>query len=468
MILKFYKNIKMKKQNISKLIIVLIASVLLQSCFVAKDYKTPEVKTTDLYRTDKALDSTTIASISWDKLFTDTYLNEYIKEGLTNNYDVQIALESLKAAEASMKQSKTGNIPTLTGNASWLHQEYKDSDNYNQYELSGALSWEADIWGKIRSNKRAAVASYLQTVSVQQAIETQIVASIASTYYQLLALDAQVKIAEKTLINRNESIETIKALKDAGSVNEVSVKQTEAQKYATEIILKDLKYNVKIVENTLCILLGRSPSTIARNTFEAQEITADIVVGVPALLLSNRPDVIAAELNFRRSFELTNVARSNFYPSLTVNASGGFQNIELEDWFNTKSLFASVLTGLTQPIFNQRKIKTNYEIAQANQQKAYLEFKQTLLLAGKEVSDVLADYKNETEKLTIRKNQLEVLTQAADYSDELLQYGMVNYLEVLTAKDNALNTELAYVTNKYNQMDAIITLYRALGGGVNK
>jgi NodT family efflux transporter outer membrane factor (OMF) lipoprotein len=465
MILKFYKNIKMKKQNILKLVVILIASVLLQSCFVAKNYKSPEVETANLYRTDQALDSISLASVSWDKLFTDSFLQQYIKEGLANNYDVQIALESLKAAEASMKQSKTGNLPTLTGNATWLHQSYDNSDNFDQYELSGALSWEADIWGKIRSNKRAAVASYLQTVSAQQAVQTQIVASIASTYYQLLALDAQVKVAKKTLVNRVESVETIKALKESGSVNEVSVKQTEAQKYATEIILKDLKYNVKIVENVLSILLGRSSGIIERSTFDAQKITADVSVGVPALLLSNRPDVVMAELNFRRNFELTNVAKSNFYPSLYVNASGGFQNVELEDWFNTKSLFASMLTGLTQPIFNQRKIKTNYEIAQANQQKAFLEFKQTLLLAGKEVSDVLADYKNETEKLAIRKNQLEALTLAANYSDELLQYGMANYLEVLTAKDNALNTELGYITNKYNQMDAIITLYRALGGG---
>lgn len=455
----------MRKQNIVKLVVVLIASVLLQSCFVAKDYKSPEVETDNLYRTEQALDSTSLASISWDKLFTDSFLQQYIKEGLTNNYDVQIALESLKAAEATMKQSKAGYLPTLTGNATWLNQKFHKSDEYNQYELSGALSWEADIWGKIRSNKRAAVASYLQTVSAQQAIQTQIVASIASTYYQLLALDAQVKVAEKTLINRVESVETIKALKSAGSVNEVSVKQTEAQKYATEIILKDLKYNVKVVENVLSILLSRTPGTIERSTFDAQEINADVEVGVPALLLSNRPDVVAAELNFRRNFELTNVARSNFYPSLYVNASGGFQSIELDDWFDTNSLFSSILTGLTQPIFNQRRVKTNYEIAQANQQKAYLEFKQTLLLAGKEVSDALADYKNETEKLSIRKNQLDVLTQAADYSDELLQYGMVNYLEVLTAKDNALNTELGYITNKYNQMNAIITLYRSLGGG---
>ncbi|NLP58527.1 efflux transporter outer membrane subunit [Lutibacter sp. B1] len=463
----------MRKQNISKLVIVLIASVLLQSCFVAKDYKSPEVETDNLYRTEQALDSTSLASISWDKLFTDSLLQQYIKEGLTNNYDVKIALQNLIAAEENMKQGKLGYFPSINGNASVTRQYYQKNSLYgdffsgsiDQFDFTSKISWEADIWGKIRSSKRASVAKYLQTVAAQQAIQTEIVANIASTYYQLLALDAQVKVAEKTLINRVESVETIKALKTAGIVTEVSVKQTEAQKYATEIILKDLKYNVKVVENVLSILLSRTPGIIERSTFDAQEINADVEVGVPALLLSNRPDVVAAELNFRRNFELTNVARSNFYPSLYVNASGGFQSIELDDWFDANSLFSSILTGLTQPIFNQRRVKTNYEIAQANQQKAYLEFKQTLLLAGKEVSDALADYKNETEKLSIRKNQLDVLTQAADYSDELLQYGMVNYLEVLTAKDNALNTELGYITNKYNQMNAIITLYRSLGGG---
>ena len=454
-----------KQQYIVKILLILVVSITMQSCFVAKDYKSPEEATDNLYRTNEVLDSTSIASISWDKLFTDAYLQQYINEGLSNNYDIQISLETLKASEAALKQAKAGYLPTLTGNATWLNQKFHKSDEYNQYELSGALSWEADIWGKIRSNKRAAAASYLQSVAYQQAVQTQIVSAIASVYYQLLALDAQVNVAEKTLTNRVESIETIKALKNAGNVSEVSVKQTEAQKYATEIILKDLQYNVKVLENALCVLLGRNPGTIERSSFEAQHISTDVAVGVPALLLSRRPDVVAAELNFRRTFELTNVARSNFYPSLYVNASGGFQSIELDDWFDANSLFSSILTGLTQPIFNQRKVKTNYEIAKANQQKAYLEFKQSLLTAGEEVSNALAEYKNETEKLAIRKQQLEALTKAVDYSEELLQYGMANYLEVLTAKDNALNTELSYITNKYNQMNSVITLYRALGGG---
>lgn len=463
----------MRKQQISKLTITVILAAMLQSCFVAKNYESPDVKTDNLFRTTQTLDSTSIASVSWDKLFTDPILQQYINQGLVHNYDIKIALQNLTASEAIMKQGKAGYFPSINGNASVTRQYFQKnslfgdffSGSVDQFDLTAKMSWEADIWGKIRSNKRASVATYLQTVAAQQAIQTQLVANIASTYYQLLALDAQVKVAEETLINRTESIETIKALKTAGIVNEVSVKQTEAQKYATEIILKDLKYSVKIAENTLSILLGNTPQTIERGLFESQEITADIEVGIPALLLSRRPDVVSAELNFRNSFELTNVARSNFYPSLMISASGGFQSVEIKDWFSANSLFSTVITGLTQPIFNQRKIKTNFEIAKANQQKAYLQFEQTLLLAGKEVSDALADYENESEKLVIRKNKLDALKMAADYSDELLQYGMVNYLEVLTAKDDALSTELELINNKYRQMDAVINLYKALGGG---
>jgi NodT family efflux transporter outer membrane factor (OMF) lipoprotein len=455
----------MRKQIISKLAIIVISAALLQSCFVAKNYETPVVETANIYRTEQTLDSASIASVSWDKLFTDSILQEYIHEGLANNFDMKMALQNLLAAEANMKQGKLGQLPSLNGNATWIYEKTKNNKDFNQYEFSGNLSWEADIWGKIRSRKRASIAKYLQTVSAQQAIQTEIVAQIASTYFQLLSLDAQVKVAEETLINRGKGVETIKALKTAGIVSEVSVKQTEAQKYETQIILKDLKYNINVFENTLSILLGKAPNAIKRGLFENQQITANIGAGIPALLLSRRPDVVSAELNFRNYFELTNVAKSNFYPSLTVNAAGGFRSLELKDWFNANSLFSTVITGLAQPIFNQRKIKTNFEIAKANQQKAYLQFEESLLIAGKEVSDALADYNNETEKLVIRKKKLDALKIAANYSDELLQYGMVNYLEVLTAKDNALYTELDLINNKYNQMNAVINLYKALGGG---
>jgi outer membrane protein TolC len=245
----------------------------------------------------------------------------------------------------------------------------------------------------------------------------------------------------------------------------VAVKQTEAQMYAVQIILEDLNFTIKILESSFNQLLGKPASTVARSSFDDQKIDAEIKTGLPSYLLSKRPDVVAAELNFRNAFELTNVARSAFYPSLTLNATGGFQSLELKEWFSTNSLFATLIGGLAQPIFNQRQNKTRLEVAKANQEKAYLMFEKSLLVAGKEVSDALASYNNETKKLSIRKNQVASLKDAANFSDELLQYGMVNYLEVLTAKDNALNTEISYIDNKYKQLNAVIALYKALGGG---
>lgn len=460
------------KQYLSKISILMVVLFVTQACFVAKDYDKPQVNTDKLYRTQQIADSTSLAMMSWDKIFTDQKLQGYIKEAIQNNLDMKIALQNITAAESTLKQSKAGYLPSLNTTATVTHQEFSKNSQFgrlfssiDQYELSGKLAWEADIWGKIRSTKRASFAKYLESTVAKQAIQTELVANVASVYYQLLALDEQIKVVTSSLKNRNTSIEVILALKKSGSVNEVAVQQTEAQKHATQIILEDLKYNVQILENSFNQILGKNSKAVERGLFENQHITAEIKTGLPAFLLSKRPDVVAAELNFRNTFELTNVARSYFYPSLTLNATGGFQSLVLKDWFSTKSLFATLIGGLAQPIYNQRQNKTRLEIAKANQQKAYLQFEKSLLVAGKEVSNALASYENETTKLSIRKQQVESLKKAADYSDELLQYGMVNYLEVLIAKDNALNTEINYIDNKFKQLNAVITLYKALGGG---
>lgn len=456
-----------------KYILVVGSALTLQSCFVAKNYDRPNIDTADLYRTEVvAKDTTSMADMPWQELFTDPILQEHIQKGLENNFDIRTAIQNIAASEAALKQRKAGYLPTLGVTGTWTHQEISGNSQFgsmfsslDQYQLAANLSWEADIWGKIRSNKRAANAQFLQSVAANQAVKTQVVANIASLYYQLLSLDAQLQIAEQTLINRNRSIETIVALKEAGQVNEVAVKQTEAQKYATELIIEDLKYNIEILENTMSILLGESPKKIARSSFDAQVLNPEIDLGVPALLLSNRPDVIAAEYGLVNAFELTNVARSNFYPSLTITASSGFQSLELSELINANSFFANIVTGLTQPIFNQRQLRTQKEIALSNQEKALIAFERALKIAGKEVSDALANYENETKKLTIRTQQVDALKKASEYSEELLNYGLATYLEVLTAKDNALSSELSLVDNKFKQMNAIITLYRALGGG---
>lgn len=463
------------KNNSYKIIFLIALALTVQSCFVAKEYKRPELKTENLYRNEiVATDTISLADVEWKNVFTDPILQQYIQKGLENNLDIKIAMQNIAAAEATMKQGKAGFYPTFSTSADWTHQELSRNSQFgallrdrstDQYQLTGNLSWEADIWGKIRSNKRAANASFLQSTAANQAVKTQLIANIAATYYQLMAIDAQIKLAEKTLVNRNQSIETIVALKKAGNVTEVGVKQTEAQKYATEIIIADLKNNTIILENTLSILLGQNSNKIERGTFEAQSIQPAITLGTPVQLLRNRPDVIAAEYNLISNFELTNVAKSNFYPTFKVTAAGGLQSIDLKEWFSANSIFANVITGLTQPIFNQRQIKTRFEIAKANQEKAYLQFEQSLLTAGKEVSDALAIYNNETYKLTVREKQVAALNKATDYSDELLTYGLANYLEVLTVKDNALNAELNLIDNKFQQYKAIIQLYKALGGG---
>lgn len=463
------------KNKTYKIIFLLGIALTVQSCFVAKDYKRPELKIENLYRNQVvAADTVSYADIAWKNVFTDPILQQYIQKGLENNLDIKIAIQNIVAAEASMKQGKAGYFPTVSASADWTHQELSRNSQFgallrdrstDQYQLTGSVSWEADIWGKIRSNKRAVNATFLQTTAANQAVKTQLIANIATTYYQLMAIDAQIKLSEKTLINRNQSVETIIALKKAGNVTEVGVKQTEAQKFATEIIIADLKNNTIILENTLSILLGQNSDTRERGTFEQQSIPPVITLGAPANLLRNRPDVIAAEFNLISNFEQTNVAKSNFYPTLKLTATGGLQSIDLKEWFSANSIFANVITGLTQPIFNQRQIKTRFEIAKANQQKAYLQFEQSLLNAGKEVSDALAIYNNETYKLQVREKQVASLNKATEYSDELLTYGLANYLEVLTVKDNALNAELNLIDNKFQQYKAIIQLYKALGGG---
>ncbi len=455
------------------------AGLVMQSCFTAKTYKRPDIKAENLYRTEVvSQDTVSMADVAWDKMFTDPVLQGHIKKGLQHNFDIRIAIQNIIAAEANLKQGKAGYLPTFSLGADWTHTEQSKNSqigrivsqtggntNLDQYQLLGNFAWEADIWGRIRSNKRAFNASYLQTIAANQAVKTQVITDIAQMYYQLLSLDAQLKVAEQTLINRDESIETILALKDAGNVNEVGVKQTEAQKYATELIIEDTRNSIILVENSLSLLLGEPARKIERGTLEGQNLNPAIQTGVSTQLLRNRPDVVAAEFAFVNAFELTNVARANFYPQFRITATGGFQSIDLKDWINTNSLFANIVTGLTQPLLNGRQIRTRYEVAKAQNEQALVRFEQALITASKEVSDALADYNNETKKLAIREKQVDALGKAAGYSDELLTYGLVNYLEVLTAKDNALNAELSLIDNKYRQYLAIINLYKALGGG---
>ena len=466
-----------KHRNLSKGALILVVALTLQSCFVAQDYARPEldIETEALYRTDNLpTDSVSIADVSWKTLFSDQYLQQYIEEGLQNNMDVRIAIQQMIAAEAYAKQGKAGYLPSVSVGTNWTHQELSKNTQFgafltdtstDQFDVTANLSWEADIWGKIRSNKRATQAAYLQSVAGHQAVKTQLISSIANTYYSLLALDAQLEITKQTIATRESSVETIKALKDAGQVTQVAVDQNVAQFNSAKALEVDIETAIFKTENTLSILLGKSAQNFERSNLDIQKIEEELKLGVAATLLSNRPDVMAAEYNLIQSFELTNVAKSNLYPSLKLTASGGLQSLEIDKLFNANSLFANIVGGLTQPLFNKRALKTQKEVAIAQQEQSLLQFKKTLLIAGSEVSNALFSYESETKKFEFRKNEVEALRQAESNSDILLKNGYANYLDLLTARQSALSAELNIIDSKLQQLVSIVDLYEALGGG---
>ena len=466
-----------KNTFLQKGFVLVVAAFTLQSCFVAKEYSKPIITETEsLYRTENLpSDSISMAAISWKTLFTDTYLQQYVDEGLQNNMDIRIAVQQIVAANAYAKQGKLGYLPSVNIGANVIHQELSKNSQFgsfltntstDQFDITANLTWEADLWGKIRSNSRATQALYLQSVAGHQVVKTQLISGIATTYYTILALDAQLEITKKSIETRKTGVETIKALKVAGFTNQVAVDQNIAQYNNARSLEVDLEVALFKAENTLSILLGKTPQQLHRNNLDTQIINTQIKLGIPSKLLSNRPDLVAAEYGLINAFELTNVAKSNFYPAFRLTASGGFQSLELDKLFSANSLFTNIISGLTQPIFNQRRLKTQKEVAIAQQQQALLKFKKTLLIAGTEVSNALFAFNAENRKFKFLNNEVEALRKAEKNSEELLKNGYANYLDLLTARQSALSTEIKVIDSQLQQLLTVVNLYKALGGGL--
>lgn len=446
--------------RISKAVVfVSVITLTVSSCRVTKPYVAPTAPSEKLYRDIATNDTNTIATLPWQEIFTDAPLQNLIQTGIENNLDLLSALSSIHIAQAQYLRSKAALLPSLNliGNI--------EQSNSTQYQLGFSSAWEIDIWGKLGSSKRANLANLLQTEAGAKAVQTSIVSTIATYYYQLLALDKQLLITEQTVENWKSTVVTMKALKEAGRVTEAAVVQSEAQQYAAEVTIPDLKQSIKEFENALSVLIGSSPSAIQRGTLENQQITTNLKTGVPAQLLANRPDVQQAELNLRQYFELTNAARTYFYPSISITASAGQYSSSLENLFDPASSLARIGAGLLQPIFNNRANKTRLEVAKAQQQEALYNFQFTLLNAGQEVSDAMSLYTTSLQKTTVREKQIDALEKSADYSQELLENGFANYTEVITARQSLLQAELAKVNDSLQQFRSVINLYRSLGGG---
>ena len=461
----------------NKYILMVMTAVLLSACSVTKRYERPTtLKTDQLYRDQASADSTTIADMPWQSVFKDEKLNALIQKGLDNNLNLKNAIENIVQAQASLRQSKLAYYPTLQLDANVTRNKQSQAGlnfppgiNINTltttYKLGLSTSWEADIWGKLSSSKRAALATYLASDAAKQAVQTQLISDIANNYFRLLAYDRQLIITQETLESRIKNVETIKDLKEGAIVTGAAVVQSEANQHAAEVLIPDLKQSIRETENAINILLGQAPGPIDRGVLGTQIVPENLAIGMPSQLLQNRPDVRQAEFNFRVAFESVNLAKTYFYPSLTLTASGGFSNLELKDFF-TNSIFYSIIGGLTQPLFNKGVNKMRLTTAQSQQLQAYNNFQQSLLTAGQEVSNALYTYQMAVEKEDSRAKQIEALIKAVDYTKQLLEYSSAtNYTDVLTSEQNLLAAQLSGVNDNLQKLQAVVDLYRALGGG---
>ena len=453
-------------------IILGVFLLFISSCKVTQNYQIPELKQEALYRKYANQDTNSIAQIHWKDFFQDSQLQLLIDESLLENLDLKMAMERINVANAYFKQSKLEFYPNAQAGVSVTQsklsfpQGFGLIDNSTQYQFNISSSWELDIWGKLKSNKKAALAALLQTEAAKRAIQSQLISEIAYYYYNLIALDKQLEILEKTLNIRKEDVQVMKDLKASNIVNGAAVVQSEANLYTVEVAIPDVKRQIAETENAISFLLGSPSKDILRKQLDVLDLPKELSVGVPAQLLQFRPDIQMAELDFRVAFEKTNIAKTAFYPTLTITANAGFSSLDFAKWFTADGLFANIMGGITQPLFNRGLNKANLSSAEARQMEAFHNFRKSMLNAGKEVSNALVAYKTSKEKESSRTMQLNALRKSVEFTKELLKYTeTTNYTDVLTSEQNLLNAELGLINDQLQQWLSVISLYKSTGGG---
>ncbi|MDH6359225.1 efflux transporter outer membrane subunit [Parabacteroides sp. PF5-9] len=457
----------MNKKQIIPFILLISVSFLFKSCGIYSSYSRPDIeKQTDrLYRDLQTNEDTlSLGDLDWRSLFTDPALHYLIERGLENNTDMRSAYLRVNQAEAALLTARLSFLPSFNFALDGAVSRFNNSNSHT-YTLPVVASWEVDIFGRIRNAKQRIKAAYEQSQEYQQAVQTQLIASIANTYYTLLMLDSQLEISEETARSWKENVSTMQALMDAGMANDAAVSQTQANYYAIEASLFDLKRQIYEVENSLSLLLGESPYLIQRSRLKDVILPEELSTGIPVQLLANRPDVKSAEYALQQAFYTTAEAKSAFYPSLVLNGTAGWTNNAGAFIVNPGKLLLSAVGSLTQPIFNKGALRANLKISKAQQEEATLAFKQTILNAGTEVINALKQVETARSKTTFRTRQIQSLASAVESTELLMSHGSSTYLEVLTAQQALLTAQLTRVADRFEEVQGVINLYHALGGG---
>jgi len=456
---------------------------LFSSCSSYKSLSAPPaMDAAGLVRDGKAggTDTSSVADIHWRSYFADPKLQALLAEGLDSNLDLRTALVRIDQAEASLGAARAGQAPAITAVAG-ANRTQSSTGNHGRdvlgYTSQGAslgfsATWELDLWGRLSSASKAKYAALLGSREYANLVRTQVVANIAVDYDKLLALDKEVAITEETITLLAKSAETMAALKQAGSQTEAAVEETNATLYGTQLSLLSLESEVRQEENAICVLLGRKPGPIDRSTLDQQDSTIGFLRnGVPVAALSHRPDVSQAEFAVEAAYATTDAARAALYPTLAITSGGatttfvGFVGA-FGNFFSLANLMASLTASITQPVFDRGALNANVEIAKGAQKESLLAFRQSVLAAGEEVSDILYGYGQSLRKDEFRQKQIGSLEKAVEATDLLLTAGQVNYLEVLTAQQGLLAARLSQVDDRLERLTYAVDLYKALGGGV--
>lgn len=453
--------------------------LLLVSCSVPKQTADPTVDAPQSYRQIQS-DTATVASIPWNQYFADPRLKELLSEAIAHNNDLQIALKNIESAKLILTQSKWGNIPTLDLMAGVSTTRLSDNSisgfttsnflglhHIEDYNVAARISWEADIWGKIKERKAASLAGYLQSEEAKRAVQTQIVSDVAKAYYNLLLLDRQLDIARKNIALNDSTLSIIKLQYSSGLVTSLAVQQATALKLNISKLVPFFEQEIYIQENALSILTGKAPEKIDRiANLEEIKIDRSLSAGLPSTMLSLRPDVKFQELALSKANAEMGYARANMYPSLTITAQAGLNSFQSSNWFNIPaSLFGAVGGSLTQPLFHKKELRTQYELAKVRREQEVIAFRQSVLVAVGEVSDALVKLEKLEEQEGFAVESVVTLQKATSNSKLLFQNGMADYLEVITAQSKVLESELDLAQIKKSRLDATVDIYRAAGGG---
>ncbi|MGN1229424.1 MAG: efflux transporter outer membrane subunit [Prevotella sp.] len=448
------------------ILMILAAVALLDGCGIYTNYERPGTLPVDrLYRGQTAADTTSIAGLPWRELFADKPLAGYIEQALRQNTDLQTARLLTEEAKATLQAARLAFLPSLALESQGQLSSYAGSAVAKTYTIGAAAEWEIDAFGSLRNDHKSKLAAYHAQKAYEQAVQTQLVATVADTYYSLVATDRKLQLTLLSVEAWRENLRTMKALKKAGQQTEAAVSRSEASLAETETTVLSLKRQANELENTMSLLLGMSPQEIIRTDMPDWSSMRNVAVGVPIQMLSRRPDVRQAEWQLAEAFYVTNGARSAFYPHITLGGTAGWTNSGGAVIENPGKWLLNAVGSLTQPLFNRGKNMANLKIAKARQQEALLAFSQKILDAGAQVNNALVQLQTAHSSMALDAERVTALDKAVDSTTKLMKHGDANYLEVITAQQSLLQAQMAEVDDRYVATQAIITLYHALGGG---